>query len=106
MEYTNPNTGGPVMPTIAWHIHMLRTGERPRPNGTIYHLVQRKGRSVVYGQNMDWEPKDVFCVPDWTYHEHTNASSTEPAVLFSSTDTPVLRALSLLREQTHPQECQ
>ena len=30
MEYTNPNTGGPVMPTIAWHIQMLRTGERTK----------------------------------------------------------------------------
>ena len=27
MEYTNPNTGGPVMPTIACHIQMLRPGE-------------------------------------------------------------------------------
>jgi gentisate 1,2-dioxygenase len=46
--------------------------------------------------------KDVFCVPGWNYHEHANASDTEPAVLFSFTEAPVLKALSLLREQAHP----
>ena len=30
---------------------------------------------------MEWEPKDVFCVPSWTYHEHVNGSLDEPAVL-------------------------
>ena len=55
---------------------------------------------------MEWEPKDVFCVPGWTYHEHVNASATEPAVLFSFTDTPVLKSLSLLREQAHPEDHQ
>jgi len=110
MEYTNPNTGGPVMPTIACHIQMLRPGESTKAhrhtNGTIYHVVQGHGHSVVHEQKMDWEPKDVFCVPGWTYHEHVNASSTEPAVLFSFTATPVLKSLSLLREQAHPQDHQ
>ena len=55
---------------------------------------------------MDWGPKDVFCVPGLTYHQHVNASSTEPAVLFSFTHTPVLKSLSLLREQAHPQDPQ
>ncbi len=110
MEYTNPNTGGPVMPTIACHVQMLRPGESTRAhrhtNSTIYHVVQGQGYSVVHDQKMDWEPKDVFCVPGWTYHEHVNASQTEPAVLFSFTDTPVLKSLSLLREQARPQDRQ
>ena len=25
---------------------------------------------MVHGQKMEWEPKDVFCVPGWNYHEH------------------------------------
>ena len=51
-------------------------------------------RSVVNGQAIDWEDKDVFCVPGWNYHEHANASDIEPAVLFSFTEAPVLQALS------------
>ena len=106
MEYTNPNTGGPVMPTIACHIQMLRPGEATKAHrhtaGAIYHVVQGRGRSVVNGETLEWEDKDVFAVPGWNYHEHANASDTEPAVLFSFTESPVLRALSLLREQAHP----
>ena len=106
LEYSNPNTGGPVMPTMACHVQLLRPGEGTKAHrhtpSAIYHVVQGSGYSVVNGQKLDWEPKDVFCVPGWTYHEHANASATEPAVLFSFSETPVLQALSLLREQAHP----
>ena len=107
LEYSNPNTGGPVMPTIACHIQMLRPGEATKAHrhtaSAIYHVVQGSGRSVVNGETIEWEGKDVFCVPGWNYHEHVNASNTEPAVLFSFTEAPVLKALSLLREQAHPE---
>ena len=106
LEYTNPNTGGPVMPTIACHAQLLRPGEGTKAHrhtaSAIYHVVEGEGYSIVDGQRLDWEDKDVFCVPGWAYHEHVNASATRPAVLFSFTDAPVLHALSLLREQPHP----
>jgi gentisate 1,2-dioxygenase len=107
MEYTNPNTGGPVMPTMACHVQMLRPGEATKAHrhtaSAVYHVVQGRGRSVVNGEAIEWEDKDVFCVPGWNYHEHANASDTEPVVLFSFTEAPVLKALSLLREQAHPE---
>jgi gentisate 1,2-dioxygenase len=110
LEYTNPTTGGPVMPTMACHVQLLRPGERTKAHrhtsSAIYHVVEGEGASVVDGQRMDWEAKDVFCVPGWAYHEHINRSSTEPALLFSFSDIPVLRSLNLLREQTHPDEYQ
>ena len=110
LEYTNPNTGGPVMPTMACHIQLLRPGEGTKAHrhtaSAIYHAVEGEGFSVVDGQRLDWEEKDVFCVPGWAFHEHVNASATHPVVLFSFTDSPVLQALSLLREQPHPQEHQ
>ena len=106
MEYTNPNTGGPVMPTIACHIQLLRPGEATQAHrhtaAAIYHVVQGRGRSVVRGQAIDWEDKDVFVAPGWAWHEHANASDSEPAVLFSFTEAPVLQSLSLHREQPHP----
>ena len=107
LEYTNPTTGGPAFPTMACHVQLLRPGESTKAHrhtaSTIYHVVEGQGHSIVDGQQLDWEDKDVFCVPGWTYHEHVNGSTTEPAVLFSFTDAPVLRSLSLLREQAHPQ---
>ena len=107
LEYSNPATGGPAFPTMACHVQLLRPGESTKAHrhtaGAIYHVVQGQGHSIVNGQQLLWEPKDVFCVPGWTYHEHVNTSVKEPAVLFSFTDAPVLQSLSLLREQPHPQ---
>ena len=103
MEYTNPVDGGPVMPTIACFVQMLRPGERTVAHRhtatTIYHVVEGKGRSVVGGKTLEWEDKDVFCVPSWTKHEHVNASESEPAFLFSFSDLPVMKALDLYREE-------
>ncbi|MCH8840705.1 MAG: cupin domain-containing protein [Planctomycetes bacterium] len=107
LEYTNPATGGPAFPTMACHVQLLRPGESTKAHrhtsSAVYHVVEGQGHSIVNGERLQWEPKDVFCVPGWTYHEHVNSSTTEAAVLFSFTDLPVLRSLSLLREQPHPQ---
>jgi gentisate 1,2-dioxygenase len=104
MEYTNPVDGGPVMPTMACYVQMLRPGERTRAHrhtsSAIYHVVEGRGYSVVDGRQLDWEEKDTMAVPHWVFHEHVNGSSTEPAFLFSFTDTPVMRSLDLLREET------
>jgi gentisate 1,2-dioxygenase len=102
LEYTNPATGGPVMPTIACHIQLLRPGEHTRAHRhvccTNYHVIEGTGCSIVGDQKLDWEAKDVFTVPTWTFHEHVN-TGPEPAILFSFTDAPVMKALDLYREQ-------
>ena len=56
---------------------------------------------MVGDQRLDWEDKDVFTVPTWTFCEHVN-NGDRPAFLFSFSDAPVMRALSLYREQTRP----
>jgi gentisate 1,2-dioxygenase len=48
---------------------------------------------------LDWEDKDVFTVPTWTFYEHVNCGD-RPAFLFSFSDAPVMKALSLYREET------
>jgi gentisate 1,2-dioxygenase len=108
MEYTNPLTGGAVMPTIACFAQRLGPGERTEAHrhtsSTVYHVVEGTGCSIVGGQSLEWQPRDTFCVPNWTSHQHVNLSSTEPAYLFSFSDIPVLRALDLLREESVPGE--
>ncbi|HTV90045.1 MAG TPA: cupin domain-containing protein [Stellaceae bacterium] len=105
LEYRNRRTGGPVMPTIACHMQFLRPGERTqacrRVCRTNYHVVEGAGHSVVDGQRLDWEDKDVFTVPSWAFCEHVN-SGNGPAFLFSFSDAPVMKALSLYREETRP----
>ncbi|HZM45022.1 MAG TPA: cupin domain-containing protein, partial [Burkholderiales bacterium] len=102
LEYTNPVNGGPVMPTIACYIQMLRPGEHTRAHRhvccTNYHVIEGSGYSMVGGRRLAWEDKDIFTVPTWTFHEHVNTGN-RPAFLFSFTDAPVMKALDLYREE-------
>jgi gentisate 1,2-dioxygenase len=101
LEYSNRRTGRPVMPTIACHMQLLRPSEKTRARRRVcctnYHVVEGAGYSVVGDQRLDWEDKDVFTVPTWTFCEHVN-SGDRPAFLFSFSDAPVMQALSLYRE--------
>ena len=91
------------MPTIACHMQLLCPGERTQARRRVcctnYHVVEGGGYSMVDGQRLDWEDKDVFTVPTWTFHEHVN-SGDRPAFLFSFSDAPVMKAISLYREET------
>jgi gentisate 1,2-dioxygenase len=102
LEYRNRQTGGPVMPTIACHMQLLRPGEKTkawrRVCRTNYHLVEGAGYSIVGDRRLDWDDKDVFTVPTWTFCEHVN-SGDRPAFLFSFSDAPVMKALSLYRDE-------
>ncbi len=104
LEYKNRVTGGPVMTTIACHMQMLRPGEKTRAwrrvCRTNYHVVEGAGYSVVGGERLDWEDKDVFTVPTWAFCEHVNNGS-RPAFLFSFSDAPVMKLLGLYREENH-----
>jgi gentisate 1,2-dioxygenase len=52
---------------------------------------------VVDGTPLHWCEKDVVVLPGWAEVAHANASSTGPALLFSLTDEPAMRALGLYR---------
>jgi gentisate 1,2-dioxygenase len=103
MDYVNPATGGPVMPTIGASMQMLRPGEATRTHrhtgSFVYQVAKGSGHSVIGGRRFDWEEKDIFCVPSWVPHRHANASHSEDACLFSFNDRPVMKALGLWREQ-------
>lgn len=102
MEFVNPRTGGPVMPTMGASMQLLRPGERTqahRHTGSfLYQVAKGRGWSVIDGRRLDWQERDIFCVPSWAWHEHANASGSEDACLFCCNDLPVIRALHLYRE--------
>jgi gentisate 1,2-dioxygenase len=103
LEYINPATNGPTLPTLSCWIQMLRPAERTRShrhNSTsIYHAFRGSGTTTIGGQPFHWEKGDTFIVPLWSWHEHANDSSTEEAILFSMHDVPVLKAFGLYREE-------
>jgi gentisate 1,2-dioxygenase len=103
LEYTNPLTGGPIMPTISCRISRLRPGfdgaAHRHTSSTIFHVVSGSGRTEVDGIVLEWKDKDVFAVPGWAVHRHINTVGNGDAVLMSYTDEPVHRALGVYREE-------
>jgi gentisate 1,2-dioxygenase len=103
-EYLNPNTGGPVFPTMGCAIQLIRAGVHTKThrqvNSTVYHVFEGSGSTIINGQRLNWERGDFFVVPPWAWHEHTNDSGAD-TILFSIQDIPVMKALGLYREDPY-----
>ncbi len=104
MEYLNPLTGGPAMPTMSTFLQALPPGFRSAPyratDHAVYSVVEGNGR-VVFGSGDDestlsWRPKDHFVVPGWYEHRF---EAEDDAILFSFSDRVVQEKLGLWREQ-------
>jgi gentisate 1,2-dioxygenase len=99
LQYANPATGGYPMPTIAAFIQVLPAGfqgaRHRSTDGTVFSVVEGRGRSKIGKEIFEWGPKDVFVVPSW--HEVSH-EAREEAVLFSFSDRPVQKALGIWRE--------
>jgi 1-hydroxy-2-naphthoate dioxygenase len=102
LKCVNPLTNGPTLPTLSCEIQMLRPGEETKPHRhtstVIYHAFRGKGFSIIDGIRWEWEQGDSFVVPLWQRHRHGNCGS-EPAVLFSMNDRPVMESLGFYREE-------
>jgi len=99
MQFINPLTGGPAMPTMGSFIQLLPKGFRSSPcrstDATVYSVVEGTGRVDIGKQSFAFEPRDSFVVPSW----HPLAFQTEgECVLFSYSDRPAQLALGLWRE--------
>ena len=104
LDYLDPLTGGPTMPTIMCRLHRLDAGRATvahrRTAYTIFHVVEGEGVTTAGGKQLVWRKGDMFVMPSWTDHAH--ASGAGGAVLFSASDEPIHKALGLfaIREAT------
>jgi gentisate 1,2-dioxygenase len=100
LQYTNPLTGGPALPTLACEMHRLLPGTRSRPyrkaGSSVYVVYRGAGCSIIDGQRFEWSHGDVFVVPSWSTLEH---DATEPSDLFAISDRPVLESLGVFRDE-------
>ena len=107
MEYVNPVNGEPAMPTMSFHMQLLRKGERSKSHrhtsSTVYCVVEGAGETEVGNTTLAWRRNDVFVVPGWEWHAHT-AAANEDTVLFSVSDEATLRKLGLYREQARSED--
>src|SRR5580693_6827071 len=99
VNYANPATGGPVLPTMGAWLAMFPKGFKGEPyratDGTIFVCVEGQGTTNVDGVELSWGPNDVFVVPPWKKYSHKTAKET---VLFSISDRPAQKALGIWRE--------
>jgi gentisate 1,2-dioxygenase len=104
LDFANPHTGGPVLPTIGTRIQMLRPGVRTRAHRhaytSVYHVFRGSGSTIADGVRIDWQSGDFVTLPPFCWHEHHNDSSAA-AYLFSVTDAPVINALGFGREDVY-----
>lgn len=101
LHFADPLTGGPTLMTLDCEMQLLRPHWSGKPHrhthATIYHVVEGEGASTVGDKRIEWGPGDTFVVPIWARHAHENQSA-KPAVLFSISDKPVMKALGFDRE--------
>ena len=101
MQYVDPRTGGPTLPTIASSLQLLRKGEHTRrhrhTSSAVYHVAEGGGRTLVDGKEIVWEEGDTFVVPSWSWHEHESTGGE--AVLFTYSDRPIIDKFNWYREE-------
>ncbi|GAA3886247.1 gentisate 1,2-dioxygenase [Leifsonia kafniensis] len=105
MEYVNPITGGPVIPTITCFLTVVPEGQKSKAYrhtpSKVFCVLEGSGYSIINGERYDWEENDFFVVPSWHWYEH-HANEGSDAILFSMSDRPIYEPFGLLREQVAP----
>ncbi len=100
MQFINPLTGGPAMPTIGTFIQLLPKGFRSSPycstDGTVVSVVEGRGKALIGGEAFEFEPRDTLVVPSWS---ECRFEAADECVLFSFSDRPAQQALGLWREK-------
>ncbi|HXK21804.1 MAG TPA: gentisate 1,2-dioxygenase [Myxococcota bacterium] len=109
LEYIDPRTGGPAVPTISNFLQLLPSGFESRPyqasDASVYSVVEGHGRTRVgageRAATLEWGPRDQFIVPRWQPHVH---ACDEEAVLYSASDRGLQQMLGLWRERRESEE--
>ncbi len=67
--------------------------------GEGYSIINYEGQPE---QRIDWKEGMLFSPPVWAWHQHFNASDTEPARYLAIQDTGLVRHMRLHQIERHP----
>jgi len=107
LEYTDPTTGGPPIPTFGCEMHRIFAGAATVPlrktGSSVFVVLHGRGTTLIDSEAFRWGPGDIFVIPSWAAVEHR---AEEQADLFAVTDAHVLKMLNVYREEplNEPQE--
>ena len=98
VRYTNPTTGGDVMPTIRAEFHRLRAGATTpatrEVGSSIYQVFEGRGSIVLNGETTHLEKGDLAVVPSWVA---CSLQAETQFDLFKFGDQPIIERLNLNR---------
>lgn len=98
IRYSNPTTGGDVMPTIRCEFHRLRDGASTRARqevgSSVWQVFDGAGRVTLDGVEHAVTKGDLFVVPSWTAWSLSAQTSFD---LFRFSDAPVMERLGFAR---------
>lgn len=100
LEFINPATGGPMMPTISGFVQLLPKGFSTKTyratDAMVCTVVEGSGNAIIGDEVYDLKPRDVFAVPPW----HRQAlEAREDLVLFVFSDKGMQDSLGIWREE-------
>ena len=100
VRYTNPTTGGDVLPTMRTEFHRLardtETSARQEVGSSVFQVFDGSGRVTVGGSSWAVERGDLFVVPSW---QPLSFAAEAGMDLFRFTDAPIFERLGLDRSQ-------
>ncbi len=108
VRYTNPATGGDVLPTMRTEMHRIARGAETAPvretGSSVYQVFDGSGTVTVGETSWTVTRGDLFVVPSWepfSARSEAGASDSDSGALdlFRFSDAPVFEALQLDRTQ-------
>jgi gentisate 1,2-dioxygenase len=104
MQYIDPTTGGPAIPTISTFLQLLPHGFTTEPytatSSSVVCVVSGSGSAAIgdgaAAAELRYGPRDVFAIPSW---RSVVLRADEETVLFSASDEAVQRKLGIWRER-------
>jgi gentisate 1,2-dioxygenase len=108
VRYTDPATGGDVLPTIRAEMHRVARGAQTEPvretGSSVVAVFDGSGTVTVGGKTWSVARGDLFVVPSWQpFSAKSEAGTTDSDSgaldLFRFSDSPVFEALRLSRTE-------
>lgn len=100
VRFTNPTTGGDVMPTIRCEFHRIRPGASTRPlkevGASVFQVFDGNGAVTLGDKTQQIDKGDIFVVPSWT---SWSLQAEQPLDLFRFSDAPIVEKLHFNRTQ-------
>jgi gentisate 1,2-dioxygenase len=98
VRFTNPTSGGDVMPTMRAEFHRLRAGTvtaaRREVGSAVWQVFDGAGSVILNGAEHRVGRGDMFVVPSWTALRLAADAGTGTGLdLFRFSDTPIFESL-------------